>query len=309
MGDQCASCFELHRYFFPYLLWPEMCAKNRSDEEFHVLVQKALHFQSRSRLPDKDETVATRVSIDFEVCREFKVATEKELKKHVGQDRIAAKAFKFVPQISMPNETGKPETLYVFAPEVEGLRTGVLKVKVSTEYDKLQLAEGWSLSEEHTQEVMRHCINKSGADVGIANLMDKLPWLQTVSNWQEKKIVKKETDNEEENDNNSVVPEQELQFVGPAAATMTSSTADSSGGVISLWQRLTPMCKKPAGASEGSGDRKASITRAPTCDSLDQITVGSASEAGVAADEKTEGGLTSVLDEGDIGWKETLCLL
>ena len=101
------------------------------------------------------------------------MASEADLRRVTGAARIPVKALRYLPQLSVPAETGSgTELLYAFAPAAP-LRKAALKVQVTTEMEKCHLPAGFTLSEDHTDKVMSHCVSQSSLSHGCQSALGK----------------------------------------------------------------------------------------------------------------------------------------
>eukprot|EP00971_Amphidinium_carterae_P039975 784829-Amphidinium_carterae.1 len=235
--------------------WAQFTAKKKTDSTFAELVEKARAKRVADNHVDKGQAVESDVSVSFEVSKAFLVGNMSEVKKKLGVERVPARVLKFIPTMQLPNEQGETETVYVFAKEEEeGLRSAKLTLKLNTHHVRTHLGSAEFLDNAHTEEIMTHALSADGQKSGLTNLMNKLPWLQTFSAWEEKKAGGAEHD--EGRSLEEAVQEASSELVGPAASFVAEAPAAPSSATGSTLQKfLTPKSsEKQAGLSRASSE-------------------------------------------------------
>eukprot|EP00971_Amphidinium_carterae_P062381 1234550-Amphidinium_carterae.2 len=242
--------------------WSAFVAKQKSDRSFAEIVEKARTKRLADNHVEKGQAVKSEVCVEFEVSKPFLVGNIGEVKKKLGVERVPAKSLKFVPTMQLPNEQGVTETVYVFGKESdEGLRTANMKVRVNTHLVKTHLSSSDFLEHAHTQELMNHALSGSNEKSGLTNLVNKVPWLQTFSAWEEKRGCNTDVGDEGKS-LEEAVQEASSALVGPAASIVSEGPAAQGPHAGSGWQKFfTPskgaekMALSRASTEEWSGSR------------------------------------------------------
>eukprot|EP00971_Amphidinium_carterae_P244415 4853248-Amphidinium_carterae.5 len=245
VGEQCYACFDLHDYFFSYLDWSGLVAKQKADPSFAEMVTKARTKRAADNHLEKGQAVESEVCVEFEVSKPFLVG-------NIGE---------------LPNEQGVTETVYVFGSESdEGLRSANLKVKVNTHLVKTHLSSSDFLEPHHTEEVMNHALAGSSDKSGLTNLLNKVPWLQTFAAWEEKKLGS--TDVAEEGKSlEEAVQEASSALVGPAASLVSEPPPAHGTPFVSGWQKFftPPKANEKMGLSRAATEEWSGSRASDTC--------------------------------------------
>eukprot|EP00971_Amphidinium_carterae_P289932 5756959-Amphidinium_carterae.6 len=189
LGDACAACYETAVFFCPWKAWETVAEEYQKDNSFKATFDQACAYREQEALPKKDSVVEGLVSVQVQIQREFRVASENDLKRGTGLGRVPARSLKFLPVLTVPKEDGQGmETLYAFADETEQFRKGVVTVSMSTELTKSHLPAGYTLNKDHTQDYIDHVRDRMNENNGVKQLLDKQAYLPSYSTWVAKKL-------------------------------------------------------------------------------------------------------------------------
>ena len=121
---RCEACYNLWSQNFQWLSWETLVTKHAEDQSFRDLLKECRDIRSGSKPPPPiRESVVTEGTVRFQLQRSFLAMTEKDMKKSTGLARIPKMATKTLPSMTLQNEHGADETVYVFRdPQEQGRR-------------------------------------------------------------------------------------------------------------------------------------------------------------------------------------------
>eukprot|EP00971_Amphidinium_carterae_P081262 1607525-Amphidinium_carterae.4 len=267
-GDMCEGCYHCHEAYFPYWSWSELCSKHTSDVTVREMVVKAKGLlQASGGFKGKEDSVHKDVSCSFEILKKYKVATEKDLRKLCGVDRLGSRTLSFLPCLSMPGEKGEIEQVYAFkADDDDGIRDAILKVAVTSHHSKVSLPSGFSIGSVHAEALAQHMVTETQNDIGLQQLFDRNHPLKSLPEWVASKPNKEVKVVDDASDGLAVSLAAETAFVGPAAAAATAAASMAPSATPAV-KRLeskdkftTPSNKSKCGSLASSFHRANSTT-------------------------------------------------
>ena len=141
-GAACEECYRLWSKAFNFVTFEVLCEKVSKDAVLKAAVVEArsAHLQGGSKDLVPEEVYAVS-GISFEVERSYLVASERDMRRAAGLQRVGKTALKGLPSVTCVAEdgSGKEETLYLFEDTTCPLRRGKLRVSMSSNHQRVKM--------------------------------------------------------------------------------------------------------------------------------------------------------------------------
>ena len=141
-GTACEECYRLWSKAFSFVPYDELVERVKKDMILKAAVMEARSAQagaSKTKLLPEEVSAVTGMSFDVE--RSFLVASERDMRRAAGLQRVGKLALKGLPAVTVSAEdgSGKEEVLYLFADPQSPLRRGKLRVSLSTSHQTVKM--------------------------------------------------------------------------------------------------------------------------------------------------------------------------
>eukprot|EP00971_Amphidinium_carterae_P349141 6490863-Amphidinium_carterae.4 len=174
-GDHCEVCFTLWQTGFIHLSWHDLCSKAKGDGNFKLLIQGARQALdgTKSFEGDKPE-LFQRSTHTLCIERTFLVASEKDIRKSTGVERVKREFLKSIPSITVTDAlTAEPEVLYMFADPSNPCRKAVVSTSCSTHLESQNMSKSQVLWEGQGTALQTHFTKEQAHEAGLDEVLQK----------------------------------------------------------------------------------------------------------------------------------------
>eukprot|EP00971_Amphidinium_carterae_P350675 6491679-Amphidinium_carterae.3 len=183
--DRCEPCFKAWEEAFSFWDWDMfMDQKTKSPRiaEFFDAVKQRLLVGAK-QLPGP--SVGSVKSVQIELSRVFHTMSEKDMRKHLAQDRVKKSQVDGIPCLSLPSDsTGMLEPTYVFShPDAAAQREMRVKTILEVRTEKTELAENSLWFAQAAEVVFEEGLKQRVQ--GLPQLLAKEMVIPTFEEWEE----------------------------------------------------------------------------------------------------------------------------
>ena len=193
----CEQCYTLWSQNFPWMSWESLVTRHSDDKAFAELVREVREIRVGSKpAPAVRESVVTEGRVKLQ--RSFLTLLEREMKRDTGLNRIPKTAIKNLPSVTMKNEQGNEETMFVFRDPQEPHRRLLVTCDVATTQQRHDLpsfthtGQGGSVA-HHVMQQWLDCLDTSGGSK-VLEAVTMYDWTE----FADKRLLKKGDDEKEE---------------------------------------------------------------------------------------------------------------
>eukprot|EP00971_Amphidinium_carterae_P115124 2280128-Amphidinium_carterae.1 len=174
VGDQCLNCFQVWQAAFKHLTWAELIEALGDDENVKRNWAEALAIKDgKKERPWKEMVVKKNSSVVLEVCKEFIVLTEKELKKCWGVEKLGKDDLKGIPKIELHIAEGIVETVFCFKNPQSPFRTCKVRYLKEDAIGETVMNPSEQLWGGQAEWCMKASHKQTSEDSGLTDLLNK----------------------------------------------------------------------------------------------------------------------------------------
>eukprot|EP00971_Amphidinium_carterae_P348343 6490442-Amphidinium_carterae.3 len=244
-GDACLECFTTWQEHVKHLSWATYCERVKDPEDsLKENLVEAMRLKSHPQERKwKAQDVYGVQQCMVELTRSYQALSLGELKKHLGVARVNKDILDKAPQITVMNEAGQEEDLWLFKLDSQPFRQCNIKVQHGCNWNVHQLASSRQSWTEQAADVYKWTSDAQLSEDGTKNLLNKVALL-SLCEFKEKASAANVKNDDEDGEGGSSESEVEMKMVGAAAAILERDSGSVVKSKSSKRLKVTPeSCK------------------------------------------------------------------
>eukprot|EP00971_Amphidinium_carterae_P348855 6490705-Amphidinium_carterae.3 len=271
--DKCELCFRTWSSGFAWLGWQDL--QKELSKEGSALAGSWKLARERAKIeanPLPGPSVMSVKGFELEICKVYKVLSEKDLRQHTGLNRLSKKLLNGLAVLDLPGSDGDSQATephYVFAHPDGEHKDLKVKVIMTSNMNTTVLKSDNQMWTGQAEAMYDDSMQKTSMNTQVSKLLGKEAAgnIMPIARWMNSKFKETDGESNDEGTGDRENPdgdetEGETEYIGVAAATATAEMAGSmrlkrsSSAALEKGGKASKVMKNSPEGSMGSVDNR-----------------------------------------------------